>query len=116
MTASLKTIVIVTTVTFLAITGLMISPLTKDIYKSIDLSSFYPEYSLAFLYQNKTFHNETGNTLNNQIADTRFAQKITLVQKLQTQGYNERFLNLLNDHSLIALARKQGFAVKDWRI
>jgi hypothetical protein len=116
MTASLKTIVIFTTVTFLAITGLMISPLTRDYYKNMDLSSFYPENSIVFLYQNKTFHNQTGNTLNKQIADTRFAPKETLVQKLKTLGYNERFINLLNDHSLIALARKEGLTVKDWRI
>ncbi len=116
MTASLKTIVIVTSVTFLAITGLMISPLSRDLYKSMDLSSFYPENSIVFLYQNKVSHNEPSNTLKNQIADTRFAPKETLVQKLKNLGYNERFINLLNDHSLIALARKEGLTVKDWRI
>ena len=40
----------------------------------------------------------------------------TLEHQLRVKGYNDQFLKLLNDHSLISLARKEGLPVKDWRL
>ncbi len=105
-------VVIVTSVTLMVTSSPVVVPLAKYISDTIvSLAPAYPEHTLATAYRdfsNKIFSPKTEAT-NPELRNT-------LEQELQTKGYTEKFLKLLNDHSIIALGRKEGLAVKDWRI
>ena len=59
---------------------------------------------------------KTENAFSHNQVITKVNDRPALEHQLQIKGYNDRFLKLLNDHSLISLARKEGLPVKDWRL
>jgi len=114
MTASLKIIAISVSVTLMVIAGIMVTPIMKEISDKLSPAPARLENTVVALYQ--TVQNELEGILDSQIVNQRNTQRAAIEQQLQSKGYTETFLNLLNDHSILMLARKVGITVKDWRI
>lgn len=114
MTASLKLIAISVSVTLMVIAGMTVAPMVKAVS---DEMSFTPAYFVNTIDAlNQRLQNGLESQLPSQIVTQRTVQRNSIEKKLKTKGYNAQFLNLLNDHSIIMLARKEGLTVKDWRM
>ena len=114
MTASLKLIAISVSVTLMVIAGMAVAPTMKVVS---DEMSFTPAYFVNTVDAIKQrLQNGVVSEFTPQVVNPRTIQRNSLEKKLKTKGYNEQFLNLLNDHSILMLARKEGITVKDWRM
>jgi hypothetical protein len=114
MTASLKLIAISVSVTLMIVAGMMVAPVAKAV--SNEMSFVPPNFVNTFDAIKQRFGNGAVSEFTPQVVNPRTVQRNSLEKLLKTKGYNEQFLNLLNDHSILMLARKEGVSVKDWRM
>jgi hypothetical protein len=116
MTASLKLIAISVSVTLMVVAGMAVAPMVKVVSDEMSSTPAYFVNTVDALKQRLQNGVVSEFTPTPQIVDQKTIQRNAVERKLKTKGYNEKFLNLLNDHSILMLARKEGLTVKDWRM